>query len=265
MTNEGMTSLTTNDDIVLGVHDDGVAVLQMCRPPNNFFDTTLLGRVADALEFVDDDDRCRVVVLGSQGRHFCAGAALGQGRDAGREPDGRHLYEEAARIFRCRTPIVAAVQGAAIGGGLGLAMAADFRVAAESARLAANFAALGFHHGFALTETLPRAIGTQQATRVLLEARRLTGAEAAQIGMVDAVVPNDELMDATHELAARIAANAPLAIRSIRETMRGDLADRAVTAMVRERREQERLSATNDFAEGVVAMAARRPPLFRGT
>jgi 2-(1,2-epoxy-1,2-dihydrophenyl)acetyl-CoA isomerase len=254
----------TEDDLHLLVGTDGVATLEMRRPPNNFFDVPLLGRIADALESIDDNDQCRVVVLCSLGRHFCAGAALGQGRDAGLEPDGRHVYDEAARIFRCRTPIVAAIQGAAVGGGLGLAMAADFRVAADSARLAANFAALGFHHGFALTETLPIAIGRQQASRVLLEARRLSGVEAGQIGMVDVVVPETELRRAAHELAARVAANAPLAIRSIRETMRGDLPARAVAAMIRERHEQEILSVTNDFAEGVAAMAARRPARFQG-
>ena len=136
--------------------------------------------------------------------------------DAGKESDGGHVYDEAARIFRCRTPIVAALQGAVIGGGLGLAVAADFRVASPSTRLAANFAALGFHHGFALSVTLPRVVGVHQATRILLEARRMTGAEAADIGLVDELVAEEDLAEASCAMAAGIAAQAPLAVRSIR-------------------------------------------------
>lgn len=263
-TDDEWCELSTTEDVSLSVAPDGVAVLELRRPPNNFFDTPLVRRIADALELADADDRCRVVLLRSQGKHFCAGAALGGDREAGREQDGRHVYDEAARIFRCTTPVVAAIQGAAIGGGLGLAMAADFRIAGTGARLAANFAALGFHHGFALSETLPHAIGRHQATRILLEARRLSGDDAAAIGLVDAVVPDDQLAAAAHAFAARIATNAPLAVISIRATMRSDLAGRAVAAMRHERAEQDRLSQTVDFGEGVAAMAQRRPPHFTG-
>ena len=256
------TVLMSSDDVTVAVDGDGVAVVEFNRPPNNFFDTLLVRRIADALELVDDDDRCRVVLLRSVGKHFCAGAALGGERDAGKESDGGHVYDEAARIFRCRTPIVAALQGAVIGGGLGLAVAADFRVACPSTRLAANFAALGFHHGFALSVTLPRVVGVHQATRILLEARRMTGAEAADIGLVDELVAEEDLAEASRAMAAGIAAQAPLAIRSIRATLRGDLAERAEQAMRWERLEQERLSMTSDFAEGVAAMADRRRPQF---
>ena len=169
-----------------------------------------------------------------------------------------------SRLFEQPPPLlVAAVQGAAIGAGLGLAVAADFRVAAPEAPFRRQLRpALGFHHGFALSVTLPRVVGVHQATRILLEARRMTGDAAADIGLVDELVAEEDLAEASRAMAAGIAAQAPLAIRSIRATLRGDLAERAEQAMRWERLEQERLSMTSDFAEGVAAMADRRRPQF---
>ena len=160
--------------------------------------------------------------------------------------------------------MVAAVQGAAIGGGLGLAMAADFRVASPEARFSANFARLGFHHGFGLTVTLPAAVGQQRALELLYTGRRVAGEEALQMGLCDRLAPAGDLRARAHALAAEIAASAPLAVRSIRETMRGDLAGRVRAALVRERAEQERLNRTEDFREGVRATAERREAHFTG-
>ncbi len=252
-------SPTTAD---VGVEVDGhVAVIEIRRPPNNFFDIVLIGAIADALEDLAAGD-CRVAVLASQGRHFCAGADFGgERRSDGARP---HLYEMAIRLFEQPLPIVAAVQGAAIGGGLGLAMAADFRVASPEARFSANFARLGFHHGFGLTVTLPLVAGHQVALDMLYTGRRVGGDEALRLGLADRLVAADEVRPAALDLAADIAKSAPLAVRSIRQTMRGDLAERVRAALARERSEQDRLSATSDWREGVAAMAERRPPMFTG-
>jgi enoyl-CoA hydratase/carnithine racemase len=247
----------------IGVDVDGfVAVIEIRRPPNNFFDVELIAAIADALEELAAGD-CRVAVLTSEGRHFCAGANFGGGRQ--NDGSGPHLYEMAIRLFEQPLPIVAAVQGAAIGGGFGLAMAADFRVASPDARFSANFARLGFHHGFGLTVTLPLVAGHQNALDLLYTGRRIDGDEALQLGIADRLVANDELRAAAIDLAADIAGSAPLAVRSIRETMRGDLPGRVRDALARERSEQDRLSATKDWREGVAAMAERRPPVFTGT
>ncbi len=168
-------------------------------------------------------------------------------------------------MIRTRLPIVAAVQGAAIGGGLGLALAADFRVAAPEARFSANFARLGFHQGFGLSVTLPALVGQQRAAELLYTGRRVPGDEAVAIGLADRSAPLGEVRDAAIAFAAEIAASAPLAVASIRETLRGDLADRVVVATERELAEQTRLRATDDFAEGARAMAQRRTPDFTGT
>jgi 2-(1,2-epoxy-1,2-dihydrophenyl)acetyl-CoA isomerase len=255
-------------DVSVSVADDYVATVEIHRPPNNHFDLALIRSLADALESLDENPACRAVVLCSEGKHFCAGADFsgrrtvadntGGGRGAG------HIYEEAIRMFSVKNPIVAAVQGGAIGGGLGLAMVADFRVASPEARFVANFSRLGFHHGFGLTVTLPAAIGQQRALDMLYTGRRVTGDEALKLGLCDRLVPSDALRPTARTLAAEIAASAPLAVRSIRQTMRGNLAERVRVATSHERAEQERLAKTEDFKEGVAAMAEKRVPKFTG-
>ena len=113
---------TTFGDVTVAVDGSHVATVEIHRPPDNYFDAVLVDSIATALEAVDADDDCRAVVLCSEGKHFCAGAALARGATE-IAPSGRHLYDEAVRMFSTRTPVVAAVQGAAIGGGLGLALA----------------------------------------------------------------------------------------------------------------------------------------------
>jgi len=241
----------------------GVATVEIRRGPDNFFDVEVLSELADGIDELAAGST-RAVVLCSEGRNFCAGADL-TGRSGNLARDGApHLYDVALRLFEQPLPIVAAVQGAAVGGGLGLALAADFRVASPQSRFAANFSLLGLHHGFALTVTLPNAVGQQAALDLLYSGRRIDGETAYRIGLCDHLVPTDQIRSRAVEVATEIAAAAPLAIRAIRATMRSHLAEQARTAMVRERAEQERLAATDDFREGIAAMSDRRTPDFSG-
>jgi 2-(1,2-epoxy-1,2-dihydrophenyl)acetyl-CoA isomerase len=167
-------------------------------------------------------------------------------------------------LFAAATPVVAAVQGAAIGGGLGLALSADFRVASPSTRFAANFARLGIHHGFGITVTLPAVVGMQAALELLYTGRRVKGEEAHALGLCDRFAADEELRAEAHTLAAQIAASAPLAVRAIRRTLRGELAARVLAAARHEALAQAELFATDDFREGVSASAERRTPRFSG-
>src|SRR5262245_12590819 len=148
-----------------------VATIEVRRPPHNFFDTDLIHQIADACEALDKEPACRTIVLAAQGTAFCAGAKLGDGgadvqdvlvkrSEAGR---AGHLYIEAVRLFRTAKPIAGAIHGAAVGGGLGLALVPDLRVTCPEARFCANFTRLGFHPGFGLTHTLPALIGPSKA------------------------------------------------------------------------------------------------------
>lgn len=242
-------------------HHGHVALVEINRPPNNFFDVALINAIADGLDRVRELG-ARSVILCSEGKHFTAGANF-NAPSGDRELPG-DLYAEAGRIFAQPLPIIAAVQGAAVGGGLGVAMAADFRVACPEARFSANFARLGFHQGFALSVTLPRTVGHQRAQEILFTGRRYNGEEALAMGLVDRLVSRSELRAAARDLAAEIAGSAPLAVASIRATLRAGLADAAVEAMAHELAEQTRLRQTDDWTEGVAAMTERRPPIFTG-
>lgn len=252
-------------DVSVELDDAGVATVEIHRPPANFFDIDLIRCLADAYETLDRSG-ARAIVLCSEGKHFCAGADFsGQSSAAALEAgQTASLYREAIRLFATETPVVAAVQGAAIGGGLGLACSADFRVACPESRLAANFARLGFHQGFGLSVTLPGIVGSQRALEMLYIGRRIGGSEAAAIGLCDRLVPQPEVRQEARRLATEIAGSAPLAVRSIRQTMRGQLVGAVTEATDREDREQERLRRTEDFAEGVRATEQRRDPVFLG-
>lgn len=253
-------------DVSAQLGDDFVAEVEIHRPPNNFFDARLIRNLADAYEHLQSGD-CRAIVLCSEGKHFCAGADFHGESDAEALPEegAADLYSEAVRLFRGELPVVAAVQGAAIGGGLGVACSADFRVGAPEARFAANFSRLGFHQGFGLSVTLPAIVGKQAAMELLYTGRRINGEEAARIGLCDRLAPLDGLRPAARELAREIATAAPLAVRSIRRTMRGSLADEIARITRHEDEEQKRLRATADFAEGTRASLERREPHFTGS
>lgn len=243
--------------------EDGVAVLEIRRPPSNFFDEHLIGRLVDAAAELDEDPACRAIVLCSQGRHFCAGAMLAEGSVAERTTMAERLYGRAVGLFELRTPLIAAVQGAAVGGGLGLACAADFRVADVDARFVANFAVLGFHQGFGLSVTLPEIVGGQVAGDLLMRGGSLGGEDAHAAGLVDRLAPPGRQREIALAWATEFAAAAPLAVASIKQTLRGDRAGRVRAALDRELSEQARLWATEDAEEGIAAARQRRAPIFR--
>ncbi|MGF3027710.1 enoyl-CoA hydratase/isomerase family protein [Methylobacterium aquaticum] len=244
-----------------------VGIAEIDRPPNNFFDKELIGDLAEAFDgFVAAG--LRAIVLCAAGRNFCAGAnfsrpasdTVGTAQDRGTD----HLYRQAVRLFRCPVPVIAAVQGAAVGGGLGLSLVGDFRVASEESRFTANFSRLGFHPGFGLSVTLPRVVGAQQAALLFYTGRRITGSQARDIGLVDLLVPTDEIRPAALALAEEIAVSSPIAVQSTRATLRAGLADAIAAATEHELAEQQKHFATADFKEGVRAMAERRAPAFTG-
>ena len=238
-----------------------VAVVTFDRPANNHVSVEMMSDLADCMEAVDAGRQARAIVLQAAGKNFCAGADFttpGDSVASGGMGGISALYEQAVRLFSIETTIVAAVQGAAVGAGLGLAMVADFRVAAPDAKFAANFVKLGFHPGFGLTHTLPRVIGAHRASLMFLSGRRVKAQEGKPWGLVDEVVPLEDLREGALRLAAEIADNAPLALLATRRTMRGELAAAVRAQTGHEHIQQTALRATDDFAEGVKSVAERR-------
>jgi 2-(1,2-epoxy-1,2-dihydrophenyl)acetyl-CoA isomerase len=248
-----------SEEVSIRPAGEHVALVEFSRPPHNFFDDRLIAGIADAYEQLGSDGNSRAIVLCSEGKNFCAGANFG-----GPNPAEGDLYEHAVRLFAAELPVVAAIQGAAVGGGLGVALSADFRVATPDSRFSANFARLGIHHGFGVTVTLPLVVGHQRALELLYTGARVRGEHAHAIGLCDRLVDSDRLREEAVALAQEIALSSPLAVRAIRRTMRGDLAERVRAATAHEDAEQAKLWPTEDFREGVAAAAERRIPRFSG-
>lgn len=245
---------------------DYVALVEIKRPPHNFFDHDMIRNIADAFENLDKNEDCRALILCSEGKNFCAGAnfaARDEGGDANTVATNP-LYAEAVRLFACKKPVIGAIQGAAIGGGLGLALVPDFRIGCPESRFAGNFVKLGIHPGFGLTHTLPRLIGNQNASLLFYTGRRIDGEEALRFGLLDEMTSLDNVRARAIELAKEIAEGAPLAVQSTRATMRGDLAKAVKEQTDHEFEEQAWLFKTEDHQEGVRSVTERRVGNFKG-
>ena len=257
--------MSTKVDINISL-ENKIGIVEISRPPNNHFDYKLISQIADCFEDFDKDKNCRCIVLCSEGKHFCAGANFGKDRDMQDKTDPySELYKQAVRLFKNNKPVIAAVQGGAIGGGLGLSLIADFRIGCQESRFSANFSRLGFHQGFGTTVTLPRVVGDQNAAMMMLTGRRLKGQEALDIGLIDYLVLKKEVRTKAIELAEEISESGPLAVQSIRATIRAGLADQVEEIVSKELSEQMRLQSTNDFKEGINASLERRKPKFGGS
>ena len=244
-----------------------VGEIRFSAPPHNFASSGLLRGIADAIDAMDADIDIRCILLSSEGKTFCGGADLA-GADEVQGAEGMNeialFYENAARIIQRRKPMIAVVQGAAIGAGLGLALAADFRIASALARFSANFVKLGFHPGFAITCSLPRVVGQQRASWMMLSGNRIKADEASAWGLVDRLVPTEDLAQAALAMADEIACNGPLALVAVRTTITEDLSRKVVETMQHEHAQQTALKLTVDYAEGVAAVFEPRAANFVG-
>jgi len=243
-----------------------VALVEIQRPPHNFFDVALIENLADAFAALDQEPDCRALVLASQGKAFCAGANFSSGPSVLEQSDGKGrnpLYVAAVRLFSNTKPVIGAIHGAAIGGGLGLALVPDFRVTCPEASFAANFTKLGFHPGFGLTHTLPSIIGQQKAALMFYTGRRIKGDQAYEWGLADVLTSADQVRAEAIRLAQEIAGNAPLAVMSVRATLRQGLTEMLTAVTDHEAKEQDWQRLTEDFREGVASVAERRPGNFK--
>lgn len=265
MTSHQESAGTPAADAILVSREGAIATIELNRPPHNFFDLAMVEQIADVLDQLEADPQCRVVILAAGGKSFCAGADFNNRPDSDRI---RHpnrttpVYQEGIRLMRFGKPIVAAIHGPCIGGGLGLAMAADFRIAAPEARFSANFNRLGVHPGFGLSFTLPRLLGVQQAARLLYTGQRIDAREALRIGLVDALAAPGRCHEDGKALAQEIAMSSPWAVQSTRATLRAGLVEGFRQAVARESEVQAYQMRSPDFKEGVRAMTERRAPRF---
>ncbi len=249
---------------------DGYAVVTLDRPDKyNALNLALLRELAGALERAEADDAVRVVVLTGAGRAFCAGADVGEMEPVSSAAEAERWVSERAPLFErvaaCPKPVIAAINGAALGGGLELAMQADIRIAARSARLGQPEVRLGIIPGAGGTQRLPRLIGLGRALEWLMTGEPMDAEEAWRIGLVNRVVPDEACLAEAEGLAARLAAQPPLALRLIKEVARRGLEGPLAAGLAAERQAFVLALATEDAREGRRAFLEKRPPApFKG-
>jgi len=269
------------DQVTLEVRDD-VAVLRVDNPPVNLLHPDVARQIGELADGLADRDDVRCVVLTGTGRHFVGGGDLRYVRTL--DPEAAEAYVRGVQdrqlgLLRLPQPVIAAVNGSALGGGCELAMACDIRVSAASAIWGQPEVGLGIIPGAGGTQNLPRLVGTGRAKWLVFTGRRITAAEAYDIGLVDLVVPddaasndavsNDEVsnnavLDAALEVARAIAANAPLAVRAAKRAINEGIELGLEEAYRLEARLFAPLVATADFGEGAQAFFDKRPPQFNG-
>ncbi len=205
---------------------EGIATITLDRPENrNSMTPDVLARFAEHVATVRGEREVRAVVVTGSGKSFCAGADFRSASPA--EPTEQGLaaersfavYEPFLSVFELEVPTVAAMNGHAIGGGLGLALVCDLRVASREARYGANFARLGFHSGMAISYLLPRIVGMPTAADLLFTGRIVSGGEAERLGLVHQAVAADEVAEVAREKARAIATAAPLAVRLLKRSL----------------------------------------------
>ena len=257
-------------DPVLASRDGALLTLTLNRPHRlNAVSLPLYDRLVAELERAEADRAVRCVVLTGCGRAFCAGADLKAHRDRPQSPEERRRYIELAQranhlVQTIGTPVVAAVNGHAIGAGLELALSADFAVVAEDAKLRLPEIALGTFVGGGAVYTLAERVGVLKAREIVYLGDFFSGAEAAQMGALSRAVPAADVLREATRLARRLARRAPIPLAAAKRLI-GPAADRSrEEAMERERAALERIFGTADWREGLAAFHEGRPPEFRG-
>jgi enoyl-CoA hydratase len=248
-----------SDDLISERHG-AVALLRLNRPKRlNALSDALAAEIASALEAADADDTIRAIVITGDERAFAAGADIGE---LG-QPGGPRL-EVWDRVWSIRTPIVGAVQGLALGGGLELAMSCDLLVVAENARLGQPEINLGLLPGAGGTQRLAHALGKALAMELVLTGREIDGREAYARGLACACVPAELVLRTALDLAASIAARAPLAVRAAKSAINDAFELPLHRGLMRERTAFRALLETADGREGVAAFREKRRPTWTG-
>ena len=254
----------------IAVLDSGhahVALLELQRPPYNHVNVALMRALADTLERLDADPACRCVVLAAEGRHFCAGADLKERNGMSDEAwSAQHrIFEAMGRAqLAMPVPVIAAVNGAAMGGGCEMTLACDFAYAADTARFGLPEVGLGIMPGLGGTQLLRRCAGERRAVELLTTGRQFSAAQALDYGVVNGVTTPEALMDTVLAVAAEIAARAPLSVRALKHVVHEGHSLDLAAAMEMELSAYNRLFRTQDRREGVASFNEKRRPICRG-
>jgi 2-(1,2-epoxy-1,2-dihydrophenyl)acetyl-CoA isomerase len=254
--------------VLLSGREAGVLTLTLNRPEVlNGLTDEVLDAIAGGCREAAADDEVRVVVITGAGRGFCSGQDLRAGLSGGVADIRGHLRDHYVPMIRSmrelEKPVIASVNGVAAGAGMSLALAADFRIAGESATFIQAFVRIGLVPDASSSYFLPRLVGMAKAMEIAMLGETIDSAEALRIGLVHRVVPDDELGHATNEFAARLA-RGPRSTGLIKKLMSQSLDNDLAAQLALEEDAQAVAAASSDFAEGVMAFLSKRPPEFTG-
>lgn len=261
-----MSSSTLNLEVA-----EGVAKLTLDRPAAmNAINQAMKDALSRALDAVEADEAVRVLVItGSGSKAFCAGADIKERSDADPTPSAYFFKQRAthqlfSRIEQLAIPVIASLNGVAYGGGLEIALCADIRIAAATASIGLTEVNLGVIPSGGGTQRLPRLIGASKAKQLIFTGAKLSALDARSIGLLDEVVPAEQLVARTGALAAEIASKAPLAVRLAKQVINNGLQADVHTGMDLELAAAAILFGTDDRKEGMRAFIEKRAPRFRG-
>ncbi|KOP83661.1 enoyl-CoA hydratase [Cytobacillus solani] len=249
-------------------YQDMVATITINRPPANALSSGVLKELSAVLDEVESNDEIRVVLIQGEGRFFSAGADIKEFTTietgdafAKLSTYGQDLFE---RMERFPKPIIAAIHGAALGGGLELAMGCHFRLVADNAKLGLPELQLGLIPGFAGTQRLPRYVGAARAAEMLFTSEPITGLEAVQYGLANHAYPESELLENAYKLAKKIAKKSPVSIKAAIELLNYSKTDKFLDGVKKEAELFGEVFVSNDGKEGISAFIEKREPKFTG-
>jgi enoyl-CoA hydratase/carnithine racemase len=259
------------EDLDVSFGSDGVLRLQLNRPAvRNAFTMDMIDEMRDAVDSANREDSIGSILLTGAGKNFCAGAQVG-GKGlarpspmASKQHVADHVHRLALVLDNCDKPSVAAVQGAAVAGGMDLALMCDIRYAAKTARFAATYVKLGLVPGLGGCYFLSRLIGMSRAMEMLLTGDEIDGVTAAQVGLVSKVFEEDAVVAEADALARRLAAGPRLSVRSIKRAVKQSQQIDLRTHLEMMSSLVALIGTTDDAAEGVKAFMEKRRPEFRG-
>lgn len=248
---------------------DGIAEIRLNRPQRlNAVTQTLYDELNDALGVAEADRDARVVLLTGEGRAFCVGADLKEHK-TGRTAFDRRQYLRGEqivckRLMLLKKPVIAAVNGYALGAGAEVALASDFILMAESAQIGLPEVSIGNYLGGGITYLLPRLVGLAKARELVFLGERVKGEEAVRIGLANRVFPDEGFLDAAREFAQRVASKAPFSMELAKEHLNMAAERTLDAALAAELEGMMFVGTTRDWQEGIDAFAEKRTPVFKG-
>lgn len=248
--------------------DEGVAIATIQRPPANALSRSLIQEVDEMISAIEEDDSIRVILLHGEGRFFSAGADIKEFKEVASGKEFSILAQSGQQVFeRLETfskPVIAAIHGAALGGGLELAMACHIRYVAADAKLGLPELQLGLIPGFAGTQRLPRYVGMAKAAEMLFTSEPISGEEAVQAGLANKAFPVEELLPKSLEIAKKIAQKSPVALKAAIDMLQYSKHQSFVDGVKAEANSFGAVFDSLDAKEGIQAFIEKRHPVFTG-